>query len=182
MEQGRKLEEMSAFVYAKVGDQTYAEPFYLVSEGARQDNWFLEGNYDEVVSSVDGIRYLTANNMMGAGACFEEVDEFDEPLSDEQNYRVRVVFTLTEPSDVVIGAMNTRNDTWAIWDNWKLLYFGTESEKVDSGDATAVEDIETGKVVPTEIYTVGGARVATMQRGLNIVKMSDGSFRKVLLK
>ena len=182
LENGQKLEQMSAFVYAKVGDQTYAEPFYLVSEGARANEWTLDGGVNDVLSEVDGIHYFTANDMTGAGAAFEEVDEFDEPLSDEQNYLVRVVFTLTETSDVVIGALNTRTDTWAIWDNWTLTYFGKDSEKNDSGDATGIDAVAGGNAVVSEIYTIGGARVATMQRGLNIVKMSDGTFRKIFVK
>lgn len=32
------------------------------------------------------------------------------------------------------------------------------------------------------IYTIGGAKVATMQKGINIIRMEDGSVRKVLVK
>ena len=182
LENGEKLEQMTAFVYAKVGDQTFAEPFYLVSEGGREGSWPLDGGSTPVTSDLDGITYYTPNDMNSAGAAFEECDEFDEPLEDPMNYRVRVVFTLTETSDVVIGCFNTRSDTWAIWDNWTLAYFGTDSEKTDSEDATGIGTIAGDNAVVSEIYTVSGARVATMQRGLNIVKMSDGTFRKVFVK
>ena len=182
-EEGRKNEVSTAFVYVKVGDKTYAEPFRMVSEGAREE-WTLDGNRTTSTSSITGMVLYCPDSMVAAGACFEETDwETGEPLSDELNYVVRVVFTLDEQGDVTIGCMNSSDQTWCCWDNWTLTYFGTESQKKDSGDATGVAAIEgNASVVATEIYNVGGARVATMQRGLNIVKMSDGSFRKVFVK
>ena len=191
-EAGQKLEKMAAFVYATVGDKTYAEPFRMVSE-AKRTEWQLDGTYNDITSNIDlddsnnQVHYFTPNNMVGAGAAFEEVDEFDEPLSDEKNYVVRVVFTLDETSNVTIGCKNSATDTWAIWDNWTLTYFGTDSEKNDSGDATSVLSIENNvSVVASEIFTVGGARVANLQRGVNIVKtrMSDGTVKvqKVIVK
>ena len=192
-EAGQKLEKQSAFVYAKVGDQTFAEPFRMISEAMRTDVSAVSVSYNEIESKVTlddnnmPMHYYTPNNMQAAGAAFEEVDEFDEPLSDELNYLVRVVFTLEEEGDVVIGCKNTAGDTWAIWDNWTLTYFGTDSQKQDSGDATGVLSIENNvNVVSSEIFTVGGARVANLQRGINIVKthMSDGTVKvqKVVVK
>ena len=51
-------------------------------------------------------------------------------------------------------------------------------------------NIETGiKTVPTsasaievERYTTGGTRIASPQKGINIIKMSDGTVKKVLVK
>ncbi len=184
---GQKLEKMAAFVYATVGDQTFAEPFRMVSEPMRTE-WVLGGTYTEATSNDSPDVIYCPNNMIAAGAAFEEVDpDTDEPLDDVQNYRVRVVFTLTEAGDVTIGCKNSATDTWAIWDNWTLTYFGTESEKQDSHDATGVLSIEdNNSVVSSEIFTVGGARVSSLQRGINIVKthMSDGTVKiqKVLVK
>jgi hypothetical protein len=33
-----------------------------------------------------------------------------------------------------------------------------------------------------EIYTIGGIKSSTLHRGLNIIKMKDGSIRKVMIK
>ena len=63
-----------------------------------------------------------------------------------------------------------------------IMRGGKDSEKNDSGDATGIDAVAGGNAVVSEIYTIGGARVATMQRGLNIVKMSDGTFRKIFVK
>ena len=42
---------------------------------------------------------------------------------------------------------------------------------------------ETMAASPTEsVYAIGGQRLATRQRGLNIVRMSDGTVRKIVAK
>ena len=182
---GEKNNVMAAFVYATVGDQTFAEPFRMISEGARETPNFSSTS---TINAIGGTTLYTPNNMTAAGTCFEETDpETDEPLSDEMNYVVRVVFTLTEKGDVTIGCKNSDGNTWAIWDNWNLTYFGTESQKENSGDATGVVEIQNAaSVVSSEIFTVGGARIAAPQRGLNIIKtkMSDGTVKvqKVIIK
>ncbi|MCR4613486.1 MAG: hypothetical protein K5778_05745 [Bacteroidaceae bacterium] len=48
---------------------------------------------------------------------------------------------------------------------------------------TAVQQIETdAEATVTGIYSLNGARQQTLQRGMNIVRMSDGSVKKILVK
>ena len=183
LEAGNKTKVQTAFVYATVGDKTYAEPFRMISEGARTSNALISASCS-TIKDGEGNTLYTPNNMQTAGACFEETDENGEALSDEQNYLVRVVFTLDATSDVTIGAKNSSNGTWAIWDNWKLFYFGTSSAKADSGDATGIEAAEVAgsKAAVAGIYTISGAQVSTLQKGINIVRYADGKTEKVLVK
>ena len=53
-----------------------------------------------------------------------------------------------------------------------------------SDDPAGVEGISENKSELKEVarYTIDGRRISTPQRGLNIVKMSDGSTVKVLVK
>ena len=47
----------------------------------------------------------------------------------------------------------------------------------------AIENVETAKTsAPAGIYTISGARVDKLTKGINIVKMADGSVKKVLVK
>ncbi|MDY6409313.1 MAG: hypothetical protein SPK71_05660, partial [Prevotella sp.] len=51
------------------------------------------------------------------------------------------------------------------------------------GIENAVKSVETdAKAEETERYNVGGQRISSPQKGLNIVKMSDGTTRKVMCK
>lgn len=48
--------------------------------------------------------------------------------------------------------------------------------------ATAVKSIENANVTVSSIYSVSGAKSNTMQKGINVVKYSDGSIKKVFVK
>jgi len=86
-----------------------------------------------------------------------------------------ITFRLDEGETLEIKAFATN---WFKADDFHLTYFGTESQK----ELTGVESVATTTVAPVAIYTVSGTKVATLQKGLNIVKMSDNSVRKVLVK
>ena len=53
-----------------------------------------------------------------------------------------------------------------------------------SNDPAGIEGVSENKSELKEVarYTIDGRRISTQQRGLNIVKMSDGSTVKVLVK
>ena len=56
-------------------------------------------------------------------------------------------------------------------------------ENIVEGIENAVKSVETdAKAEETERYNVGGQRISSPQKGLNIVKMSDGTTRKVMCK
>ncbi len=54
--------------------------------------------------------------------------------------------------------------------------------RFSNGDETAVQNVNAGDPTITAIYTVGGTRVATLQKGVNLVRMSDNTVRKVFVK
>ena len=56
-------------------------------------------------------------------------------------------------------------------------------ENIVEQEVNAVESVETDvQVEETERYNVSGQRIGTPQKGINIVKMSDGTTRKVMCK
>ena len=69
----------------------------------------------------------------------------------------------------------------------KLKYESTPAwnkfANIVEGIENAVKSVETdAKAEETERYNVGGQRISSPQKGLNIVKMSDGTTRKVVVK
>lgn len=101
-----------------------------------------------------------------------------------------VTFTVEEGNDVKIGfkSIGTMPFRWFMCDDFTLTYYGTESAKVDStdeGDVVAIEGVE--ETVPATkaiagIYNASGAKIATLQQGINIVKYTDGSVKKIFVK
>ncbi len=66
----------------------------------------------------------------------------------------------------------------------KQLYYFSFGDEGENGEATAVKQVEGTNAEATivGIYSLGGARQSQLQRGMNIVRMSDGSVKKVLVK
>ena len=175
---GQKNELQTAFMYIKVNGTETAIPVRMIAEGARETSELF--NSFSTITTDEGDVY-TPNNMQSAGAAFEETDEDGNPLSDELNYVNRITFKLDAESNVTIGIKNDVTNSWLIWDNWTLTYFGKNSSKNQTVGVEAIEAAPS-TVTTSAIYTVSGARINSLQKGINIVKMSDGTVRKVLVK
>jgi len=96
-----------------------------------------------------------------------------------------VIFSVEEGQLVTIGVKSSGTMTarWFVCDNFKLKYFGTESQQEDSENPMSVDGVEVAEGAQiVAIYTVSGAPVASLQKGLNIVKYADGSVKKIFVK
>ena len=60
-----------------------------------------------------------------------------------------------------------------------LKRFFLDDVKVTSS-STAVQGISVGDVVPVAVYSVSGIQRKAIGKGINVVKYSDGSIRKVM--
>lgn len=58
------------------------------------------------------------------------------------------------------------------------------SRKGTGGVATGIENIENRPAVNAAegIYTINGVKINSLQKGINIIKMADGTTRKVVIK
>jgi hypothetical protein len=54
--------------------------------------------------------------------------------------------------------------------------------KVADYDPTAISGIHTATATEAARYTLDGRQVSAAQRGLNIIRLSDGTVRKVIVK
>lgn len=70
--------------------------------------------------------------------------------------------------------------TWFSADNFKLTLVKA-GDNTGWNPATTVEAVETS-AQPTAVYSISGTRVNGLQKGINIVKMSNGVVKKVLVK
>lgn len=87
-----------------------------------------------------------------------------------------VIFTVEENDTVEIRAYSS---SWFKADNFTLTYYGTNSEKV----STAVDNLNnTEKATVAAIYNAAGVQVKELVKGINIVKMSDNTVKKIFVK
>lgn len=71
------------------------------------------------------------------------------------------------------------NANWYVIDNFKLHYVGTN--KPETGIDEVAENAAEG-AAPRAVFNLTGARVKTLQKGINIVVDANGNARKVLVK
>ena len=97
-----------------------------------------------------------------------------------------IIFTLEEGETVQVGfqTVGTMAARWFACDDFHLYYYGAESSKEATEDELLVDidGINTDAPAISAIYTVAGAKVSSLQKGINIVKYTNGKVAKVLVK
>ena len=122
--------------------------------------------FDNVVYDGDDI-FWYPNSMRGAYYAFQNPDV----------YKNTVEIMVEEGQSLTFGLRKdvTIDGDWCMFDNFKLFYLGTEVP-------SSVNGINTAANKASEIYTVSGARLNSLQKGVNIVRMSNGEVKKVYQK
>ncbi len=103
-----------------------------------------------------------------------------------------ISYTLATPKDVATEAslivelgdkeplhIRVSSNAWFKADNFRLQYFGTDSELIPSY-ITSANASET--IYPVVIYTIHGIKVQNPVKGINVIRYSDGSVRKIYVK
>jgi hypothetical protein len=139
---------------------------------------------DEEPCYVPNSMAVFNNYIHGDDEWSPRVDEEGKPV---YAYRNELFINVTDEDDDMIIRIGVKKDTevsddWSIFDDFEIWYLGKDGA-ANSEDALPVESINaSGSSTVVGVYTVGGTRVASLQRGINIVRMSDGSVRKIIVK
>lgn len=164
----------TTFLYAVSGENTYQQAVDRLASAAMLGNVLgLEGltgadTLQNVEEGADSIMYVP--NTMAAGANF---------FNDYEEYGCELYANVTDGT-LRIGMkkeVQAAND-WVMMDNFQLYYLGTES-------AHGVGELVLGtdaKVVKSEVFSVGGARVNKLQKGLNIIRRTHADGRVTMQK
>ena len=130
-----------------------------------------EEGQNESEVELDGITYYYPGNMPSSRIYF-----------DEGYYKNMLVFKVEEgQKEVTIGIRKeTFTPEWdsLMFDDWTLEYVGTTEPTEQS---TAVEGIF-GQEVSKVVFNLQGVQTRTLQKGINIVKKTDGNGRVVVSK
>lgn len=121
--------------------------------------------WDTKVDDLDEVFFYPAS-LRGTACCFAAHP--NAYLNSVETYVSDGKLTLGVKKDVLIA-----ND-WVTCDNFKLYYLGNEE------GAAIVGTHDSAKA--NSVYSVAGTRMANTAKGINIVKMSDGTVRKVFVK
>jgi hypothetical protein len=108
----------------------------------------------------------------------------NEPITMELEGKLKVSFPYNVSQDTYVyiyGGVNTSNAKGmrkAESTDGTLKIYGIEVERYTNGIETmdlSSDDIST-------IYDLNGYRISSLQRGINIIRLSDGTTRKVIVK
>lgn len=148
---------------------------YVVEWGA-----FADAEGFQVYAGENAMNVKVGQNEEGTGHLYGETEETVEgPIWYGNLYQV--VTKVGDDGMLEIGARNIGGGTvWAMIDNVKLTYYGTASTKVPTTGIAKVTEDQNAKV--TAIHTLSGTKVNALQKGINLVKYSNGTIKKVLVK
>jgi hypothetical protein len=154
-------------LYAVASDKTYEKAVMNLSEGSQG------------VTLPEGISTKTINGITVPDGTGASVKCFDEGL-----FLNELVFYVDNTGNARIGLrldQTIGTNDYTVIGRWDLYYYGS-GNRVES--VTDIDDVEVSATdaTPVAFYTVSGKRISAPQAGINIVKMSDGSFIKIMVK
>lgn len=145
------------------------------------EKWHVNGTVDmnQTVAHLPAGTYdITAYVYSSATDCVLYANDGSVAVTTSGLYTVTV--KLEEGADLKFGvSWSDSGDKWTCMDEFTLTYYGTASEKEET--STDIDEVESAaKAVPVAIFNAAGAQVGSLQNGVNIIKFSDGSIKKVL--
>ena len=137
-----------------------------------------------ILESPDATSSFARGNKTGFTNCYELDGSQVTNVTSTQVENGELCYLLNgKQSDDVVFFQTLGEDTHPVLDNThKVVYFdGTKYVNELLPDAIEGTTDTTGASV-TGIWSLSGMKQNTLQKGINVVKMSDGTVRKVLVK
>ena len=141
-----------------------------IGSGAFADCWNLATVIigDALTNIGDGA-FIRCSRLKDMYCYTEQVPELGSNVFDSSHYNA----TLHVPEGS-LGAYNTT----AQWMDFGIIVALANSDPTPTGIKGINDDMMTGK----SYYAIDGKQMATPQRGLNIIRMSDGTTKKIVIK
>ena len=157
----------TAQVYAVSSNGEYCQNITPWAAGA----WTEDQGVTDGITKVEGLNatYWGPSNVVNSVSLFFEGGA----------YRNTLYANVGEDGKLCIGLRNTESDQWVVMDNVQLYYLGANSQY--AADANGIVGVVANTAVKSQIFTVNGAQVNKLQKGVNILKqvMSDGTVKTI---
>ena len=139
-----------------------------------------DGSWNEFTDKTDGSIYYFPNDRQQVKLRFDNVVDVN---STDLNHDgdptdpawLNTLYTYVDSDTLKIGfkTINHATKDWAAVTNFQLFYFGDGEDTKDTAKTTGINDVNAAKTVARRIYTVDGREVDALQKGVNIIKMTD---------
>lgn len=136
---------------------------WLGNQGCTVTNTWSSGS----IEGVDGTNTFFRNGNAKAYNCYETFGSQVTQVTEDQVKNGELCNMLNEGAGETIWYQTVGED---------------EHPVLDSTHANAIQSVAATVAGAEAIYTVNGAKVAALQKGINIVKMNNGTVKKILVK
>ena len=174
-------------------DLSQRELYYYYMDGDTKVEKF---NVKNTLTAEEAAQYTLKNVMSGndgwqpdllCEACDAPVVKADGSKLAWEAVPYAICYVVTKNGEVAGFTTETSFDGYTAADTWQVQAvneFGGLSQKATANVTTAIDSIGRHEVTADveAIYTLDGRTVGQMQHGLNIVRFSDGTVRKVMIK
>jgi hypothetical protein len=158
--------------YAETSEKTFEKAVMNLSEGGVTD----------AADVPEGVNTRTINGIIVPDGTSASVAFFNAGY-----YLNELEFTVGEDGVATIGLRLDKtigSNDYVVVGEWKLYYYGSDDSL---GEETGIEGVEPEKSpsierVPVAYYSISGTQLPALQKGLNLVKMSDGTTVKIFVK
>ena len=160
----------NVFIYATSSLGEMTTPLLNAIEGAQEAS--LGMGSETAVMNLEGIEVYIPENMEAASYYFQEEyypNSLKVQVGEDGNLRI------------AIRKWNHITGDWTIFTNWQLFYLGKTGANF-ADELTAVESLSSANAKAAQVFSIDGRQMSRLNRGINIVRMSDGSVRKVMVK
>lgn len=173
-----------------------ADSYNKLSDVDKAKYTLLEHKDVKNTLTADEAAQYTIKNVMGGSdgwqpdmmceACDAPVVTGSDNKLTWQAVPYAICYVVTKNNEVVGFTTETSYDGYTAADKWEVQAvneYGGLSAKAKTNEATAISLQPTAiSQQPTAVYTLDGRQQQQLQHGLNIVRMSDGSIRKIACK
>ena len=137
-----------------------------------------------ILQSPDANNSFARGNKTGFTNCYELDGSQVTNVTSTQVRNGELCYLLNgKKSEDVVFFQTLDEDMHPVLDKTHKVVYFDGTDYVNELDTDAIEDIENAADAKVEgIWSLSGTKMQTLQRGINIVKMSDGTVRKVLVK
>lgn len=145
------------------------------------EKWHVNGTVgvEQTLSYLPAGTYeITAYAYSTASDAILYANKEQVSINDSKLYSI--IVKIEEGENITFGVSWSDNGgLWTTMDDFKIKYFGTNSEQIPN----AIADVETAEASAiVAIYSITGAPQKALQKGINIVKYANGKVAKVYVK
>jgi len=156
-------------LYAQTAEHRYSKPVLNLTEGATTEQLSASNKY-----------YTLSNGLYAPDGTTGSVEYFAAGA-----YLNELPFYVGKDGSATIGLTKSEvlaND-YEVVGEWRLYYYGSGDQVNELNGETAIRDLhQDGAISPVAFYSLDGTRLSAPQRGVNLVRMSNGQTLKVIVK